>query len=346
MCDTDVELKPRIEMIPDVSDRALRLFEESLVWDAILPWVPEMNAPDIDHILPRFHAAGVNFASLTLAARFDTRTAFANIARTKAQVRAQSDYLVEAATVAEIDDARAGSRLAVGFNFQDTMPFGIDLDNVQAFYELGVRQVGLAYNGRNFVGDGCAEPDDAGLSLFGRELIAEMNRVGMLVDGTHAGYRTSMEAIELSRAPFIFSHSNPSAIFGHYRNIKDDQIKACAATGGVIGINGVGYFVGDVDAPTEAIFRCLDYTVELVGVDHVGLGFDYVYDLDVAIQWVRLAPLIWPPYEGTAMPMHNYAGPEQMVELVELMVGHGYADEAITAILGGNWRRVADAVWK
>ncbi len=339
-------LAPRIEAIPQVSDQASRLFRESLVWDNLLPWGPVLNGPDIDQILPRFHTTGINFVSLTLGIRESAEAAFAQIAQAKAQIAARSDYLAEAATIQEIQSARVAGKLALGFNFQDTMPFGIDLDSVQAFYDLGVRQAILAYNDRNFVGDGCAEPDDAGLSLFGRALIGEMNRVGMFVDGSHSGYRTSMEAIDLSQAPFIFSHSNPFAVRPHYRSIKDDQIKACAATGGVIGINGVGYWVGDNNASTEAIFRCLDYTVELVGAEHVGLGFDYIHDLDGIIRWVRAAPLVWPPYEGEEMPKHNYAGPEQMVELVEHMLQHGYPEDAIVGILGGNWQRVAQAVWR
>ena len=262
------------------------------------------------------------------------------------QVRERSDYLVLAKTTEEIRAAAADGKLALGFNFQTTTPFRVDLDEVQRFYDLGVRQVLLAYNRRNFVGDGCAEPDDGGLSLFGRALIEEMNRVGVLIDGSHTGYRTTMEAMQLSSAPFVFTHSNPFAVRPHYRSIKDDQIKACAATGGVIGINGVGYWVGDLEASSEAVFRCLDYTVGLVGPEHVGLGFDFVHDIEGLWKWARGAPLLWPPYEGEWMPKHNYAGPEQIAELVQLMLEHGYPDDAIIGILGRNWARVCDEVWK
>jgi membrane dipeptidase len=343
---TDSTLKPRIETVPPVSDDALRLFATSLVWDNLLPWGPELNGPDVDHILPRYHAVGVNFASLTVAVRDSTEKALSQIGQARAQIRERAGYLTLAFSTRDIQAAREAGRLAVGFNFQETLPFGTNLDTIQLFYDLGVRQALLAYNGRNFVGDGCAEPDDAGLSRFGRAAVSEMNRVGMLVDGSHSGYRTSMEAAEMSEAPFIYSHSNPFAICPHYRSIRDDQMKACAATGGVIGINGVGYFVGDNDASTEAIFRCLDYAVELVGSEHIGLGFDYIYDLDNIVAWREAAPLIWPAYEGRMMPKHNFAGPEQMVDLVQVMLAHGYPDDAIVGILGGNWERVARKVWK
>jgi membrane dipeptidase len=343
----DPVLKPRIESIPPVSERALQLFRKNLVWDNCLPWLRDCNTPEADIILPRYHSAGVNFISLTVAAsRFDDNAVTAQIALTNRIVREQSDFLVVANSTQDIRKAQSAGKLALGFNFQETLPFGTNLDNVQLFYDLGVRQAVLAYNNRNFVGDGCAEPDNGGLSLFGRALVKEMNRVGMLVDGSHSGHRTTMEAIDLCDGPFVFSHSNPFGVRPHYRSIKDDQIKACAATGGVIGINGVGYWVGDNDASTEAIFRCLDYTVELVGAKHVGLGFDYVYDLDGLIEWVRASPLVWPAFEGEWMVKHNYAGPEQMVELVQLMLDHGYPEEAIIGILGTNFERVANNVWK
>jgi membrane dipeptidase len=342
----DPVLKPRIESIPPVSEKALQLFRNNLVWDNCLPWERNCNSPEVDIILPRYHATGVNFISLTVASPFDDHAVAAQIALTKRLVRERSHYLVVANTTKEIRNAEAAAKLALGFNFQETLPFGTNLDNVQLFYDLGVRQAVLAYNNRNFVADGCAEPDNAGLSLFGRAVVKEMSRVGMLVDGTHCGHRTTMEAMELCDGPFVFSHSNPFAVRPHYRSIKDDQIKACAATGGVIGINGVGYWVGDNDASTEAIFRCLDYTVELVGAEHVGLGFDYVYDLDGLIEWVRALPLMWPAYEGEWMVKHNYAGPEQMIELVQVMLEHGYSDETIIGILGRNFERVASKVWK
>jgi membrane dipeptidase len=342
----DPVLKPRIETVPAVSEKALKLFRDNLVWDNLMPWISGMNAPDIDRILPRFHKNGVNFISLTIASRDDLEGAIAQMNLTRKQIRERSDYLVFAASVADIEAARRAGKLALGFNFQETLPFGRKLDNIQLFYDLGVRQALLAYNNRNFVADGCAEPADAGLSRYGREVVKEMNRVGMFVDGSHSGYRSTMEAMEICDGPFIFSHSNPHAVRPHYRSIKDDQIKACAETGGVIGINGVGYWVGDNDASTEAIFRCLDYTVELVGAKHVGLGFDYVYDLQGLIEWARAAPLIWPAYGNEWMVKHNYAASEQMIDLVQMMIDHGYPDDAIIGILGRNWMKLADKVWK
>lgn len=342
----DSELNPRITEVPDVSEKALSLFKNNLVWDNLMPWIPGLNMNRIDELLPRFQKVGVNFISLSLSARAGIENTIRHIGCVRKEVQERSDWLVLCSSLNDICEAHANNKLAVNFNFQDSMPFDTSLDMIQLYYDLGVRQVGLAYNTRNIVGDGGAETANGGLSRFGMEVVKEMNRVSMLVDGSHAGYRTTMDAMEVTDSPFVFSHSNPFAVRPHYRSIKDDQIKACAQTGGVIGINGVGYWVGDVNASTEAIFRCLDYTVQLVGAEHVGLGFDYVHDLDFLIDLVREAPLTWPPYEGEEMVKHNYAGAEQMVGLVQMMIDHGYPDKAILGILGENWARVCGQVWK
>jgi len=342
------QLKPRIETIPPHSDRTSRLMRDSVVVDALLPWSPTHNGDQFDRLLPRWRNAGVTALSLTMAYRgFDEFTTVVEwIVRVRRQIaEAQGMRLV--GSVDEIRQCHAGGDLGLYFNFQDTLPIGRQLHLAQLFYDLGVRQVGLAYNLRNFVGDGGAEEANGGLSRFGRTLVAELNRVGIIVDGSHAGHRTTMEAMEITTKPFIFSHSNPFAVRPHYRSVQDDQMKAAAATGGTVGINGVGFWTGDIDATTESIFRCVDYAVGLIGDDHVHLGFDYIWDLDELFRWTGGgSSLLWPAYKGELMVKHNYAGPEQIVDLVEHMVRHGYGDAAIEKILGLNYLRVAQATWK
>jgi len=212
----------------------------------------------------------------------------------------------------------------------------------------------LAYNVRNLAADGCAEPADAGLSNFGRRLIREMNRVGIIVDCSHTGRRSSLEAIELSERPAIFSHSNVQSICPHIRNIHDDQIRACADRGGVIGVVGVGGFLGSVAPSAEDVFRHVDYIASLVGPEHVGLGTDYVDILpykDHAKTWearaseVRLWPDsadAWRDPTGTQIPFEETRcfPPEGLASLVDLMVSHGYSESTIHGILGANFRRV------
>jgi membrane dipeptidase len=340
-------LKPRIETIPEVSERTRRLMRDSVVVDALLPWSPIFNGDQFDQLLPRWRQAGVTCVSLTVAGGDidDFVLSIDWMVRLRRQIAAcPTTRLIE--TVTDIRRCHDDGVLGLSFNLQDALPLGRQLHMVEFFYQLGLRQVGLAYNLRNYVGDGCAEEADAGLSRFGRALIAEMNRVGIIVDGTHAGYRTTMEAMQISTKPFIFSHSNPHAVRPHYRSVRDDQMKAAAATGGTVGINGVGFWTGDINASTESIFRCLDYAVALIGDDHVHLGYDYIWDLDELFRWADDADLMWPPYQGERMVKHNYAGPEQIVDLVEHMVQHGYEDSTIVKILGANYLRVAQATWR
>ena len=222
-----------------------------------------------------------------------------------------------------------------------------DIAMVAFYYRLGVRQMLFAYNRNNAAGGGCHD-EDVPLTDFGRAVVDEMNRVGMVVDCSHSGYRTTMEAMERSSAPVIFSHSNPSALTPHGRNIRDDQIRACAATGGVIGLNGIGLFLGDREARTESIFRRIDYVVQLVGPEHAGIGLDYpfpVRGLDIDGLLVT-HPEVWPPSAGYGTGEYRNAEPEQLPELTELMLQAGYDEPTVRGILGENFLRVAGAVWK
>ncbi len=152
-----------------------------------------------------------------------------------------------------------------------------------------------------------------------------------------------MEAMEICRGPFIFSHSNAYAVVPHYRNIRDDQIRACARSGGLIGINGVNEFLGDPGASSEAMFRHLDHISSLVGPQHVGIGLDYVQNLEAVWAWVQNDRQLWPD-NGDAPPEYPAHGqPEQIRELVALMLARGYAASDVADILGNNFLRVMRA---
>ncbi len=325
-----------------VSERARELLDDALVWDMTLPW--EVDAVD-EETLPRFKQAGVDVVSLTVnMPTFDATVR--HIAAVHAYIRAHADTMVLIRSADDALEAKQAGKLALTLNLQETNPLDGELAMIDVYYDLGVRHMLLAYNQKNRVGDGCAERTDAGLSRFGVRVVEEMNRVGMLVDGTHTGYRTTMEAMEVCNAPFIFSHCNAWEVFPHYRNIKDDQIKACAATGGVIGVNGLGEFLDDPHATSASIFRHLDHMVNLVGPQHVGIGLDYVKNTAGLWNWVRDNPEMWPPVDGKPHDDTAFGQPEQVAELCELMLSHQYAEDDVRAILGGNFARVAREVWR
>lgn len=330
-----------------IPERAARLMQTSTVCDMTLPWRDFGRRWFKDAALPRFHDAGFDFVSLTISGDDQTvESTILQIAREHARIKAASDRYLLVEHVDDIERARESGRLALGFHFQGTDPFLRDTALVETYYRLGVRHALLAYNQRNAVGTGCHEKTDGGLSQFGAELIREMNRIGMIVDLSHTGYRTVMDALEVCDEIPIFSHSNPRALVDHPRNITDEMIRACAERGGVIGINGIGAFLGDTDAKTGALVDHIDYVVQLVGARHVGIGLDYVYDLEALQAESRTNPGRYPPEGGyTDVEMH-VARPEQIPEVTEALLGRGYGEDDVAAILGGNWLRVMRAVWK
>lgn len=329
-----------------VSERARALYRDCLVWDMTVPYGMQHATDGVT--LPRFRKAGFGVVSLTLGGdkTFGPAEALANIARVYALCARHPELYRLVHAIDDVDAARREGRLAITMNFQGTNVLAHDVGLVEVFYRLGVRHMLLAYNEKNLVGDGCAERTDAGLSRFGLAMIREMNRVGMLVDGTHSGHRTTMEAMEASTRPCIFSHCNAYSVVQHYRNIKDDQIRKCAETGGVIGVNGLGEFLDDMEARTESMFRHLDHIVNLVGPRHAGIGLDYVKDVDGFWRYVDENPEAWPANHGKPNRHTRFVQPEQIEELAELMCRKNYAEGDVRAILGGNFHRVCKEVWK
>jgi membrane dipeptidase len=212
------------------------------------------------------------------------------------------------------------------------------------YYDLGVRWMLLAYNVPNRVGGGC-QGDDGGLTDFGRAVVAEMERVGMQVCLSHTGHRTARDVLAIATKPVIFSHSNCAALHAHPRNIPDDLIRQCAAQGGVVGINGVGIFLGRNDIASETYARHVDHVVQLVGPTHVAVALDYVFDLNELEEQVQKMRATFPPGLGYELGA-RFVAPEQLEQIVGVLQGWGYRDEDLAALLGGNLLRLARTVWK
>jgi membrane dipeptidase len=293
--------------------------------------------------LDRYRQVGVGYVSVNVGyAPHDIDATMRVLSSWRRQISRAGDSFQLVGTTDDLEAARQAGRLVVGFDLEDTNPLGGEIAMIAAYYDLGVRSMLLTYNGENLAGFGCHAARDDGLTAFGRDAVDEMNRVGMMVDVSHCGYRTSMQAIERSSAPVIFSHSAMRGVWEHDRNIRDDQVRACAATGGVIGINGVGIFLGDNDASASAMARHIDYAVQLVGPEHVGIGTDYVFDLGKELaQNTQLFPGNYQTWDA-----QNFVEPEQLPALETELQGLGYGTSDIDAILGGNFLRVAKAVWK
>ena len=334
----------------DRLQEARALIEGTLVWDdhGGFEIFPDL---DIAGQIAPWRAAGVDYLSLSVG--LDPRPWTRTVENIAAVRRRLPDWARLVHTVDEVDAARAEGLMALTFDIEGMNALGGNLDMVALYYDLGARHMNFAYNLNNAAGSGCHDVD-TGLTDFGRAVIDEMNRVGMVVDCTHTGYRTTMEAMARSTAPVCFTHSNPRALHDHGRNIRDDQIRACAATGGVIGINGINLFLGE-DAPRpETVATHIAYVAELVGAEHVALALDYAKGLamddapeDEAAynDALGLSPDYWPASEGYDAQI-KCVPPRQMPEIVLALWARGFSDAEIAGVLGGNMRRLAETVWR
>ena len=326
------------------SSQSLELYTNALVWDAHAGVFAD---PKIDlNLLNEWFDNGVDYLSINVGFDvMDWRQTLSTLAAYRRWILSHDDRFVLAGSVEDILRAKQQARLAVSFDIEGMNALNGDLNMVGVYHALGVRQMLFAYNLNNQAAGGCHDTD-IGLTDFGRAIVGEMNRLGMIVDCSHASYRTTMDIMAQSTVLVVFSHSNPVAICDHERNIRDEQIKACADTGGVIGINGMGIFLGDNDVSNDTLVAHIRYVAELVGVEHVGLGFDFSPDTGLDIGTILSSrPDFWPDGQRYDTPGIKHAGPSQLPDLVDCLNEQGFSDGQIRGVLGENFRRVAAIAW-
>ncbi len=265
--------------------------------------------------------------------------------------------------VEDIHRAKREGKAALLLAAQGGDFIGDRLSRIEAFYRLGLRMMLPAYNRSNGICDGCLDRTDSGLTRFGELVVDECNRVGLLLDCTHIGHRASLEIIERSTVPVVFSHSNPKAVVDNPRNIDDEQIRACVERGGVIGLAPWGPLVlkaGQTTQPTVDDFvDHIDYLAQLSGsTDHIGIGTDmslgtypdHAHDPWGEAQWPDVADtygrLITTDVRSPLRALDGFSNYAQITNLIDRLGGRGYSDEDIRKILGGNYLRVFEQVWK
>ncbi len=322
-----------------------RAYRDALIWDAHAGVFPSPGV-DLD-LLDEWRSSGVGYLSINVGFDvMDWRETLATLAAYHRWVLDHGDRFVLVDGVDDIDHARNDGKFALGFDIEGTNALNDDINMLGLYHALGVRQMLFAYNLNNSAGGGCHD-EDTGLTGFGRSVLAEMNRLGIIVDCSHAAFSTTMEIMRLSTRPVVFSHSNPAAVWDHERNIRDEQIDACAATGGVIGLNGMGIFLGDNDTGIGTMLRHVLYISDRVGPEHIGIGFDYSPEIDVDIGAIlRSRPDYWPAGQQYETRGIEHAGPAQLPALIDGLIAAGFDDTAIRGFLGENFRRVAAATWQ
>lgn len=340
----------------DQENRALRLHNETLIIDGLGGSMLMRPAPDVDGAdrIDQFRLNGVTVSNETIAmpgeqARATIRRVFDYLSLdTVAEGRAQRVWSAE-----DIGRHHADGTLGLVYGLQAADPFEGETHLVAIFHELGVRVANLVYNERNRLGDGCLEPANLGLSAFGKSVVLEMNRIGMTVDLSHTGERTSLDAARVSRAPVVFSHSCAKAITDHPRNLTDDQIRAAAETGGLVGLCPHSQFCekqSGVRPDVEDFLDHIMYVAELVGFEHVGIGTDLfggktLGETVFRFQFGRQVPGAWGGYTIDEKYVAGFDTVYAWLNVTRGLVSRGLSDDQVVAILGGNWRRVFERTW-
>lgn len=301
-------------------------------------------------IFEELRRASVGCVTVTCGFWEDTVESLEQIARWRDLVNECADIAVIATTADMASEAMRVGKLAVILGFQNSDLFGNRIRFVEFFAELGVRVVQLTYNNQNALGSSCYEEHDQGLARFGKEVIREMNRVGLLIDLSHVGNRTSLDAIECSEKPVAITHANMASLFAHKRNKSDDVVKRLAERGGVLGCTTYRNITGDEYCRSvEAWAGMVARTVDFIGIDSVAVGTDRSHNMVKAdYDWMRMGRWTRGIDYGAASPGRpgKAPPPEWFVELQHLdriaggLQNVGFNAEEIGKILSGNWLRL------
>ncbi|MDX1265771.1 MAG: dipeptidase [Oceanisphaera sp.] len=271
-----------------------------------------------------------------------------NIAAFNRHFQEHADLIRPVRTTADILKAKEEGRTGVILGFQNAHAFEDQLGYVEIFKQLGVGIVQMAYNTQNLVGTGCYERD-GGLSGFGREVVAEMNRVGIMCDLSHVGAQTSKEVILESGKPVCYSHCLPAGLKDHPRNKSDEELRFIADHGGFVGVTMFAPFLKNgINSTIDDYVEAIAYVMELVGEDAIGIGTDFTqghdqnffewltHDKGYARRLTRFGDIINPEGIRTIGEFPN---------LTEALLRHGFSPRQVEKVMGGNWMRVLKDVW-
>ena len=297
------------------------------------------------------HAGGVTAVNCTCSIWEGLRDTLVNIGRWKSWFRDNDDLLLPVKVVADIARAKNEKRVGIILGWQNTSALEDRVELVDVFKTLGVGVMQLTYNTQNLVGSGCYESRDSGLSDFGRDVIDEMNRVGVVVDLSHVGARTSEAAIRHSKQPVAYSHCCPAALLDHPRNKTDEQLRFIVEHGGFVGVTTYPWFLPKgADSTVDDCVAAIDYVINQVGEERVGIGTDFTQGQDAAFfDWLSLDKgtgrrLIVRDWDVAPQPV-GFQRLSEFPNLTEAMVRRGWSERRIRRILGENWVSFLGEVW-
>ena len=332
------------------SNQIEQLYEKAIVIDALI------SARDWDEDWLKAVEQSGYTGLLTSLSTGNLTAALRDLATWDQRIQDNPDKLVRAVSAADFERAKRDGKLAMMFGFQNATMIGNEIDNLENLYENGTRWIQLTYNERNLLGDGCTERTNAGLSDFGVAVVERMNQLGIIVDLSHCGRQTTMDGIQFSNPGPCFNHTMCEALYpDHPRAKTDEQIRAMADKGGVMGIIALGYMIGpDPGGETtiETHADHIDHAVKVAGIDHVGLSSDFtIRGISRGVtreSWYvpRLTSfkpsyhVRWPPW------IPELESPERYKNVARVLDRRGYRSGDIEKILGLNWLRFYREVLK
>jgi membrane dipeptidase len=330
------------------NEHSQTVYRQSIVIDGLN--VSNWDSPAVYESLQR---GGITASNATIAVWEGFAETLDHIAGWQHRFQTYSDNLVKIESVEDIHHAKRENKAGIILGWQNASPIENDLSRLSLFHSLGVRIIQLTYNERNLLGNGCYERCDEGLSHFGVDAVREMNRLGILIDLSHCGDRTTLDAIEQSSVPVAITHANARAFVDFVRNKTDDALRALAERGGVVGAVSFPIFLRKGYESTLSDFGdAIDDLVERIGIDHVGIGNDFCQDQPhrffewlFAQQGTKFRPMPVAIADPHHHP-HNLELPDQMPNLADELLGRGYGDEDVSKILGGNFFRLFSTAWK
>ena len=348
----------------ELEQRALAIHEDAVIFDGAISMLGFEKEEQVE--IQAFLDGRVAGGNATLSSsETDFMMAIDNFAKLKRLIARNPDTLALITTVDDLLACKRDRKFGMVIHFQNTTPILDRLDYLRTFYDLGLRVLQLTYNTQTFVGAGCCERIDGGLTTFGLEVVAESNRAGMLIDVSHCGHTTAWDAVKHSEKPIAATHAGVYTLArSHGRNKPDDLLKGIADTGGILGLPTQPCFVKrDPDthvvqqATVDDVIDHIDYAVNLMGIDHVGFGSDMSNyaartldpPRDSNIRLVRAKrPDVFgvgptDKYDPFPIGLDNHA---KMLNLTRGLIKRGYSDEDTKKILGDNWLRIFNEVWQ
>jgi membrane dipeptidase len=363
-----IELKSYLDLSKDEEEHAIALHRESVVIDASI--VPFIDYVGEDIWLDDVLRGGVTATNATVCMQRTLSEALREVSEYHSWAEKKAEKALIVRKASDIDRAKEEGRHGVILGPQDSSFVEGSVDFLKVAHDRGIRIIQLTYNSRNEAGDGCVERCDAGLSNFGVSLVEAMNELGVLIDLSHVGDKSTMEAIEISKDPVSFTHAIPrsstpkemggyaewaskTSPYGGFKDYSvargrtDEALQACAEKGGVLGVTPFFAKKAGPSTLTDDMMDQIDHTVDLIGADHVGFGSDLDFRNSVtrgAYIWKhpdRVDVSYYTPMDET----WGYGWLEHMPNLARGLVARGYSDDEIKGILGGNFLRLFRKVW-